>query len=396
MPNPKLTDCSQPGKRLFYRNEFGNVPTFNVCVNKRDNDIPQYAIDANKSAHRTINAYLQQNGIPSTPWLYYKLINVQYYPYDKNITVPTPNGSLYGAQPPYTAKNPARSSFYMANIVVGAKSRAPAFQRRAHALYHHRLERGPLRHKNTYYAGNFYNAGGCLGCHGSQGQNPGRAKSEYEPNPPGSLQAGDFSVILARGHVDGPETTKPAAAAAAAEAVGDGLPPHRQQYISGIVAWNSFRSRSITSAKLSARVAWKHSKVMIESSVQSHHRRDTNGKRCTKFLRYCKSYEPIGSIGRWEHQPCTPSSVLETPGIDRDKFVALTTAIWPVGGFDGPLVVPGAPMQSNFYLALAGLSPFDDSRFHQMPDINRDGNARTATDAELAMVETWIRNNAPA
>ena len=54
MRRPKLTDCSRPGKRLFYRNEFGNAPgadkpdTFSICVNKRDNDIPQYAIDANK------------------------------------------------------------------------------------------------------------------------------------------------------------------------------------------------------------------------------------------------------------------------------------------------------------------------------------------------------------
>jgi hypothetical protein len=41
-------------------------------------------------------------------------------------------------------------------------------------------------HKNSYYAGVFHNMGGCMGCHGSQGQNPAN-------------QAGDFSVILARG-----------------------------------------------------------------------------------------------------------------------------------------------------------------------------------------------------
>jgi hypothetical protein len=47
-------------------------------------------------------------------------------------------------------------------------------------------------HKNTYYAGSFHNMGGCMGCHGSQGQNP-------------AGQAGDFSVILARGAVLFPE-----------------------------------------------------------------------------------------------------------------------------------------------------------------------------------------------
>jgi hypothetical protein len=48
------------------------------------------------------------------------------------------------------------------------------------------------QHKNSYYGGHFYAMGGCMGCHGSQGQN--RAKS-----------AGDFSVILAVGRVLTPE-----------------------------------------------------------------------------------------------------------------------------------------------------------------------------------------------
>jgi hypothetical protein len=47
-------------------------------------------------------------------------------------------------------------------------------------------------HKNTYYGSVFHNMGGFMGCHGSQGQNPGG-------------QAGDLSVILARGAVIFPE-----------------------------------------------------------------------------------------------------------------------------------------------------------------------------------------------
>jgi hypothetical protein len=47
-------------------------------------------------------------------------------------------------------------------------------------------------HENTYYRGKAYDMGGCMGCHGSQGQNP-------------KGQAGDFSVILARGSVILPE-----------------------------------------------------------------------------------------------------------------------------------------------------------------------------------------------
>jgi len=47
-------------------------------------------------------------------------------------------------------------------------------------------------HKNTLYNGHSFNMGGCMGCHGSQGQSP-------------KGQAGDFSVILARGSVAQPE-----------------------------------------------------------------------------------------------------------------------------------------------------------------------------------------------
>jgi hypothetical protein len=199
------TYCDAPGQRLFYRNEnvTGAVPPpaptgGNICVNKRDNDLPPYVIDANKVAHSAIAAYLQENKIMSAPWLFYKLINVQYYPYSKDISKVkiSPNGSLYMSNPPYTAKNPAPSSFYQANIVVETN--------RALQLFSGGLtfppgngvstdwNAGGTPHMNTYYAGTFYNAGGCLGCHGSQGQNPRN-------------EAGDFSVILARGAVTLPE-----------------------------------------------------------------------------------------------------------------------------------------------------------------------------------------------
>jgi len=49
---------------------------------------------------------------------------------------------------------------------------------------------GTTIHKNMYYGGSQQNMGGCMGCHGSQGQH----------------QAGDFSVILAKGSVQFPET----------------------------------------------------------------------------------------------------------------------------------------------------------------------------------------------
>jgi hypothetical protein len=189
--------CGSPGSRLYYHNENPNSASpppqpvaGNICVNKRDNAIPDYVIAANKQAHEAISRYLKQNNINSAPWLSYKLVNVQYFPYDKISPNPiTPNGSPYTAKPPYTAANPAPSSYYQANIVVETNRSLQLF---AGGLS---LGGGGIStdwnqdgspHKNTYYGGHFYNMGGCMGCHGSQGQNP-------------AGQAGDFSVILARG-----------------------------------------------------------------------------------------------------------------------------------------------------------------------------------------------------
>jgi hypothetical protein len=192
------TYCYNPGPQLYYRNAPSAQPVpsgGSICVNRRDNSIPNYVIDANKHAHAAITAYLNSNGIGSAPWLYYKLVNVQYYPYDKVITTPTPNGTLYESNPPFTAQNPAPSSYYLANIVVETNRSLQLFsgglspQPTAAVATDWNADGTP--HKNTNYGGHFYDVGGCMGCHGSQGQNRAGA-------------AGDFSVILAVGHVAAP------------------------------------------------------------------------------------------------------------------------------------------------------------------------------------------------
>jgi hypothetical protein len=199
--------CGAPGSRLYYHNATNANPPpqpvgGNICVDKRDFAIPDYVIAANRAAHAAISNYLQQNGISSAPWLSYKLVNVQYYPYDKIPNPNIPNGSPYTSQPPYTAKNPASSSYYQANIVVETNRSLQTF---AGGLS---LGGGGVAtewnqdgtpHKNTYYNGTFYNMGGCMGCHGSQGQNP-------------AGEAGDFSVILARGISGTGQPEVPAAA----------------------------------------------------------------------------------------------------------------------------------------------------------------------------------------
>jgi hypothetical protein len=194
--------CGSPDNQLYYRNDNrsgANPPpqpiAGNICVNKRDNAIPDYVIAANNQAHAAISAYLRQNNINSAPWLSYKLVNVQYYPYDKIPTPNIPNGSPYTAQPPYTAANPSPSSYYQANIVVETNRSLQLFAgglSLAGAGVSTEWNQDGSPHKNTYYGGHFYNMGGCMGCHGSQGQNPPK-------------MAGDFSVILARGAVMFPE-----------------------------------------------------------------------------------------------------------------------------------------------------------------------------------------------
>lgn len=198
-PSPAASYCTDPGAQLYFQNAVSkqSVPSAgNICVNQRANLIPDYVINANADAHAAISGYLQRHGIKSAPWKYYKLINVQYFPFDKVITTPTPNGSLYESDPPFTAQNPAASSYYLANIVVETNRSLQLFssglsgEPRAAIVTSWNV--GGTQHKNTYYNGHFNAMGGCMGCHGAQGQ-----------NRPGS--AGDFSVILAVGRVLIPE-----------------------------------------------------------------------------------------------------------------------------------------------------------------------------------------------
>ena len=186
-----------PPNRLFYLNTsyLAGLPTGGyICVNKRDNDIPPVIQDVNKAAHALISA--------NSVWQHYKLVNVQYQPVDKD------HAALYGTQPgenDFTrANNP--STYYLANIVVETNRSLQLFSgglvdgggTGASSDYASQSNAGTGIHATTFYTGihattfyngKGYNQGGCMGCHGVQGQQAG----------------GDFSVILARGPVLRPE-----------------------------------------------------------------------------------------------------------------------------------------------------------------------------------------------
>lgn len=183
---------SPPKNRLYYQNsDLAALPSGGfICINYRDNAIPPTIVQANQAAHSAIRAYNAQQRIPNSPWLYYKLINVQYQPIDKDYA------GIYRTNDPSTGHNPA--SYHLANIVVETNRSLQLFSgglvqsgfTGANSDYESQFSSGGTGiHRNIYYGGGQYNMGGCMGCHGSQGQH----------------QQGDFSVILANGAVKMPE-----------------------------------------------------------------------------------------------------------------------------------------------------------------------------------------------
>jgi hypothetical protein len=203
-----------PGPQLYYRDLLPALPTGGpICVNRRYNAIPGAIIAANQAAHSAIAGYNAAHNLARSPWPFYKLVNVQYVPYSDE-TPATP----FSGNDPTTGNNP--QNFYLANIVVETNRPLQMFSGSlvkgnpgtgSNSNYDAQFGgTGTGVHRNLYYtAGGLapkgYNMGGCMGCHGAQGQSGG----------------GDFSVILARGQVGDPESlpnVPPTAKAVAAAA----------------------------------------------------------------------------------------------------------------------------------------------------------------------------------
>lgn len=192
-----------PNKQLYYI-ELANkdnpplVPAGGpICQVSRDNPIPPEVINVNVAAHAAIAQYTKQNGVTS-PWGYYKLINVQYVPINKT----TPGT-------PYTGKN--RGTYYQSNSVIETDYTLQMFSTALFAPPPPSTLFGPPTDynastsqvpeppfSNVYFNGTANAMGGCMGCHGNA-----------------QVAGNDFSFILELGPVLTPQTPANADALAA-------------------------------------------------------------------------------------------------------------------------------------------------------------------------------------
>jgi parallel beta-helix repeat protein len=170
------------GGNICIGTDTGPPYTLPINVNRRLFPIPPTIIAANDVAQKMIRA-----ANPNTVWQYYRLINVQAQPLDVKTIVP-------GSE--------EETTFFLANEVVETN---PALQR----FVGHVPKIGePVILENTFViqqdgTSKGYAMGGCMGCHGFQGQNA----------------MGDFSVLNAVGRVSAPDpaesdVTDPAVTAA--------------------------------------------------------------------------------------------------------------------------------------------------------------------------------------
>ncbi len=202
--------AQRPPFQLYYQNTAlptppppGSPPSSGyICVNSRDNPIPAEIVAVNAAAHDALAAYDAQHYLPTPAWAHYRLINVQYQPIDKTYAGP------FTGNNPNTGANPA--SYHLANGVVETNVVLQEFSgglvlannTRSDYNVHFGIS-SPAIHQNVFVAGQGYNMGGCMGCHGSQGQHPG----------------GNFSVIMARGAVQAPESPPTTAPQGALQAI---------------------------------------------------------------------------------------------------------------------------------------------------------------------------------
>lgn len=194
-PDPTVTVGSQPfclnhGSQVFYKNlspglPKGTVLGSGVCINERYFQIPSNVVAANVQAHQAL-ASAGAGG----PWQYYKLVNVQWRPFDAaNINHSDPNSP------------DNQATFSLANIVVETNNTLQAFQGALIANGPHAGVKtsfnnagGPFTNVHVAAGAQYqsFNMGGCMGCHGNA-----------------QVAGTDFSFILDFGGINFPEYPEP-------------------------------------------------------------------------------------------------------------------------------------------------------------------------------------------
>lgn len=180
---PTHSDVTDPQGQLYYENAPSQgLTTGKILVNRRQHAIPAEVIAVNAAAHQAIAEYMRQNFPPGTtsPWQYYKLINVQSRPI---------SGKVPGVD--YTGADAA--TYYQANSAVETDYNLQVFSGRFSPKSSTITDyEDGVPFNNVAYAGKGYDMGGCMGCHGNA-QN----------------QGGDFSFILLNGRVAAPDVAGP-------------------------------------------------------------------------------------------------------------------------------------------------------------------------------------------
>ncbi len=187
--------CEAPGDRLFYVEEEDNNPGLPgggpICQNARTHAIPQVIVTANQQAHQAIADYASANGLENPVWADYKLINVQYKPFDitdvVSGTTSDQNELTYYNNNEVVETDYTLSHFSGQVSVEGPPTDLPpnfdSFEPDRTTFQNVLLFDGNNELTETF------NMGGCLGCHGIAQVDSGT----------------DFSFILSHGRVELPE-----------------------------------------------------------------------------------------------------------------------------------------------------------------------------------------------
>jgi hypothetical protein len=188
--------CESPQSRLFYIEEDfegSDLPSGGpICQNARTHPLPQVILNANQDAHSAISDYASDHGLENPVWLNYKLINVQYKPFDitqvEAGTTSDMNESTY-----YTNNEVVETDYTLANFSGQISAGGPPTDLPAN-FDGFDPDRKTFQNVLLFNESNelveTFNMGGCLGCHGIAQVSKGT----------------DFSFILSNGRVPVPET----------------------------------------------------------------------------------------------------------------------------------------------------------------------------------------------